>query len=193
MMTAMMLPTVAPVAAAYTRSFTDRRKQRLAIFASGYLAVWAGSGVPAFGGAILVDRLAGRSPLASHAVAAGALLGVAIFQLTRLKRMCLEHCRSPLAQLLHYAAYRGTLRDLRVGIHHGAFCLGCCWSLMLLLIALGTMNVFIMLGLVLFILIEKYSVRGEAVSRLAAVVAVALAIVAVTVPQAGIGAPAMSM
>ncbi len=193
MMTAMMLPTVAPVAAAYSRSFTTNRRRRLAAFASGYLLVWAGSGLPAFGGAILVDRLAGVSPFAARAVAAGALLGVAGFQLTPLKRTCLAHCRSPLSLLLRYAGYRGSGRDLRAGLHHGAFCLGCCWLLMLLLIALGTMNVFIMLGLGAFILMEKYSARGEALSRLAAVVAVALAVVAVVVPQAGLGAPTMSM
>ncbi|MBJ7601990.1 MAG: DUF2182 domain-containing protein [Candidatus Dormibacteraeota bacterium] len=193
MMAAMMLPTVAPVAAAYSRSFGENRRQRHVVFASGYLLVWAGSALPAYAGALLVDRLAGLNSFAGHAVAAGALLAVAVYQITPLKRVCLDHCRSPLAQLLRYAAFRGPLRDLRVGIHHGAFCLGCCWSLMLLLIALGTMNVFVMLGLVAVIVLEKYSTHGEALSRLAAIAAVALAVVAVAVPQAGLGAPPRSM
>jgi len=193
MMAAMMLPAVAPVAGAYSRSFKQRRRRQLVEFASGYLLVWAGSGLPAFAGALLVDRLSGLNTFAPRAVAAGALVAVAAYQLTPLKRMCLDHCRSPLSQLLHYAGFRGRLRDLRVGMHHGAFCLGCCWALMLVLIALGTMNVFVMLGLVAVVVLEKYTTHGEALSQLVAVVAVALAVAAVAVPQAGLGAPAMSM
>lgn len=193
MMAAMMLPAVAPVAAAYSRSFKEHHHRRLVEFASGYLLVWAGSGLPAFAGALLVDRLSGLNTFAPRAVAAGALVAVAAYQLTPLKRMCLDHCRSPLSQLLHYAGFRGRLRDLRVGMHHGAFCLGCCWALMLVLIALGTMDVFVMLGLVAVVVLEKYGAHGETLSWLVAVIAVALAVVAVAVPQAGLGAPAMSM
>jgi predicted metal-binding membrane protein len=192
MMAAMMLPAVAPVAAAYSRSFTEHRRRRLFVFASGYLLAWASSGLPAFTVALLVDRLSGLNTFAAHAVAAGALLGVAAYQLTPLKRMCLDHCRSPLSQLLYYASFQGRLRDLRVGMHHSAFCLGCCSALMLLLIALGTMNVFIMLGLVGVVILEKYSAHGEAISRITAAAALALAVVAVAIPQAGLGAPAMS-
>jgi predicted metal-binding membrane protein len=187
MMAAMMLPAVAPVAAAYSRSFRERRSQRLIVFASGYLLVWASSGLVAYAAALLVDRLTGISTTTARVVAAVALLGFAGYQLTPLKRMCLDHCRSPLSQLLHYAAFRGRSRDLRVGLHHGAFCLGCCWALMVLLIVLGTMNVFIMLGLSAFVVVEKYSVHGQFISRLGAAAAVALAVVALTVPQAGLG------
>jgi predicted metal-binding membrane protein len=193
MMAAMMVPAVAPVAAAYSRSVKEHRRRRLVEFASGYLLAWAGSGLPAFAGALLVDRLSGLTAFAARAVAAGALCAVAAYQLTPLKRMCLDHCRSPLSQLLHYAAFRGTLRDLRVGLHHGAFCLGCCWALMLVLIALGTMNVFVMLSLVAVVVLEKYAAHGVALSRLVAVVAVALAVIAAAVPQASLGAPAISM
>ena len=76
---------------------------------------------------------------------------------------------------------------------HGAYCLGCCWSLMLLLIALGIMNIFVMLGLAGVVVLEKYSVRGEAISRLVAVAAVVLAVSAVVLPQAGLGMPVMTM
>jgi hypothetical protein len=103
MMAAMMLPAVAPVAAAYSRSFKERRRERLIVFASGYLLVWASSGLVAFAAALLLDRLTGISTTTARVIAAVALLGVAVYQLTPLKRMCLEHCRSPLSQLLHYA------------------------------------------------------------------------------------------
>jgi predicted metal-binding membrane protein len=187
MMSAMMLPAVAPVAAAYSRSFMQRRRERLIVFASAYLLVWAGSGVVAYPAALLVDRLTGISTTTARVVAAAALLGVAAYQLTPLKRICLDHCRSPLSQLLHYGAFRGRSRDFRVGLHHAAFCLGCCWALMVLLIVLGTMNAFIMLGIVAFVVLEKYSVHGELISRVGAVAAVALAVVALVVPQAGLG------
>jgi len=187
MMAAMMLPAVGPVAAAYSRSFRDRRSERLIVFATGYLLVWASSGLVAYAAALLVDRITGVSTTSARVVAAVALLGFAAYQLTPLKRMCLDHCRSPLSQLLHYAAFRGRSRDLRVGLHHGAFCLGCCSALMVLLIVLGTMNVFIMLGLSGFVVLEKYSVHGTLISRLGAAAAVALAVVALTVPQAGLG------
>jgi predicted metal-binding membrane protein len=194
MMAAMMLPAVAPVAAAYSRSFKEGRRERLIVFASAYLLVWASSGLVAFAAALLLDQLTGISTTTARVVAAVALLGVAVYQLTPLKRMCLEHCRSPLSQLLHYAAFRGRSRDLRVGLHHAAFCLGCCWALMVLLIVLGTMNVVIMLGLVAFVVLEKYSVHGQLISRLGAAAAVALAVVALVVPQAGLGVgPSMMM
>jgi predicted metal-binding membrane protein len=183
MMLAMMMPSVAPVAALYTRSFAADRGRRLVVFAAGYLLVWAAAGLPAFAAAWAIDRLVGGTGVASRALLGGVFVAVALYQLTPLKRMCLEHCRSPLSQLLHYASFRGPLRDLRVGVHHAAFCLGCCWALMLLLIALGTMNLLIMLGLGVFVLVEKYAPHGLLLSRLAAVAAAALAILAIASPQ----------
>lgn len=191
MMAAMMLPAVAPVAAAYARSFNQQRRQRLLVFASGYLVAWAAAGLVAYAAALVVDRLTGVSTTAARVVTAATLLGVAVYQLTPLKRMCLDHCRSPLSQLLRYAAFRGPSRDLRVGLHHAAFCLGCCWALMVLLVVLGTMNVFVMLGLAAFVVLEKYSSHGLLVSRLGAAAALALAAVALFVPQAGLGGSSM--
>ncbi|MBV8446234.1 MAG: DUF2182 domain-containing protein, partial [Candidatus Dormibacteraeota bacterium] len=81
--------------------------------------------------------------------------------------------------------------ELRVGAQHGAFCLGCCWLLMLVLVALGTMNVFLMIGLAAVVVLEKYSPHGDVVARVVAVAAIALAVVTLVVPQAGLGMPAM--
>jgi hypothetical protein len=72
------------------------------------------------------------------AVAVFAACGV--YQVSSLKDRWLAHCRSPLGLLMHYASYRGRSRDLRVG-HNGAYCVGCCWGLMVILIAVGVMNV----------------------------------------------------
>jgi predicted metal-binding membrane protein len=189
MMAAMMMPSIAPVAALYARSFGADRPRRLVVFAAGYLLVWAAAGLPAFAVAWAIDHLAEAGGVATRAVVAGLFLAVAVYQLTPLKRMCLEHCRSPLAQLLHYASFRGRLRDLRVGAHHAAFCLGCCWALMMLLVALGTMNLLVMVGLAAFVLLEKYAPHGVVFSRFAAVAAGVLAVAAIASPQAFLGLP----
>jgi predicted metal-binding membrane protein len=175
MMAAMMLPTVSPVAALYVRSFEAPGGRRLAEFALGYLLVWAAIGLPAFAIALAVDSLAMTVPGAVRWAVVGVLLAVGIYQLTPLKRLCLEHCRSPLSQLLHYAGYQGSLRDLRVGAHHGLYCAGCCWPLFLLLVAVGTMNLVVMLALTAVIAAEKLLPHGLAISRAAAMGALALA------------------
>ncbi len=180
MMAAMMLPLVSPVAALYVRSFERPRGHRLAEFTLGYLVIWTAIGVPAFGVALAADAVSMKVPAAGRWAVVGVLVALVAYQLTPLKLLCLKHCRSPLAQLLNYAGYRGTLRDLRVGAHHGLYCAGCCWPLMLLLVATGTMNVGMMLALTAAIAAEKLLPYGLAISRAvagaAAVLAVALAV-----------------
>lgn len=176
MMAAMMLPAVAPVAALYVRSFEGGSLARLVEFAFGYLLVWAAVGLPAFVVAMAVDAAAMAAPGVVRWAVVGVLLAVAVYQLTPLKRLCLEHCRSPLAQLLQYASYSGPLRDLRVGAHHGLYCAGCCWPLFVLLVAVGTMNLLAMLVLTALIAAEKLLPQGIAISRIAAAGAVLLAV-----------------
>lgn len=180
MMAAMMLPAVSPVAALYVRAMQPPGGRRLIEFALGYLVVWGAIGVPAFGLAVALDALFMTEPGAVRWVLVGVLLALAIYQLTPLKLLCLKHCRSPLAQLLRYAGFQGALRDLRVGAHHGLYCAGCCWPLMLLLVAVGTMNLLVMLALTAVIAAEKLLTHGLMVSRgvaaAAAGIAAALAI-----------------
>jgi predicted metal-binding membrane protein len=175
MMAAMMLPAVSPVAALYVRSFDRPGGRRLAEFALGYVMVWATIGVPAFCVALAVDALSMAEAGAVRWGVVGVLLALAVYQVTPLKRLCLEHCRSPLSQLLHYAGYRGPLRDLRVGAHHGLYCTGCCWPLMLLLVAVGTMNLGAMLVLTAVIASEKLLPHGLAISRVTAAAAIVVA------------------
>lgn len=183
MMAAMMLPAVAPLASMYARSLRARRSLRLGAFAGGYLLVWAGAGVPAFGLAWLAGRLADGHPTAATAAAAATFAACGAYQLSPLKRRCLKHCRSPLSLLLRYGSYRGTLRDLRAGAHHGAYCLGCCWSLFALLVAFGVMNVAAMITLAAVVIVEKLWSRGEGFSRAVGVVAVVLAVAVIWVPE----------
>ncbi len=196
MMAAMMLPSVTPVATLYARTVQGNRTVRIAGLVLGYLAVWAAVGLPAFGLAWLAGWLAGRHPGAAHVAAVAVFAAGGAYQLTGLKDRCLAHCRSPLGLLLHYGSYRGRLRDLRTGVHHGGFCLGCCWALMVILIAVGVMNVAAMIGLAALVLTEKTWSRGRAAGRVAGVAALALAVAIVWFPWLAPGlhaAPAMTM
>jgi len=160
----------------------DNRAARIAGLVAGYLAVWAAAGVPAFGLAWLAGWLTGSHPAAAHVIAVGAFAVCGIYQLSSLKDRCLAHCRSPLGLLMHYGSYRGRLRDLRVGAHHGGYCLGCCWGLMVILIAVGVMNVAAMVGLAALVLVEKVWTRGPLVGRLAGIAALALAVAIIWLP-----------
>jgi predicted metal-binding membrane protein len=182
MMAAMMLPSVAPTASLYTKTFGDDRTVRTAGLVVGYLAVWAAAGVPAYGLAWLAGRLTGMHPGAAHVLAVAIFAACGVYQLSRLKDRCLAHCRSPLGLLLHYGSYRGRSRDLRVGVHNGAYCLGCCWGLMAILIAVGVMNVVAMVGLAALVLVEKVWRWGPAAGRLAGAAALALAVATIWLP-----------
>jgi len=196
MMAAMMLPAVSPTASLYARTIQGRRPARIAGLVAGYLAVWAAAGLPAYGLAWLAGWLTGKHPSAAHVMAVAVFAVCGIYQLSPLKDRCLAHCRSPLGLLLHYGSYRGRSRDLRVGVHHGGYCLGCCWGLMVLLIALGLMNVIAMVGLAALVLIEKLWRWGPAAGRLAGAVALAFAVAVIWLPWLAPGlhaAPQMMM
>ena len=143
MMAAMMLPSVAPTVALYSRMTRARSPLPPLLFSAGYLVAWGAAGALAFaiaaGGAhIAGDVLAWDR--AGRWVAGATLLAAAAYELTPLKDICLSKCRSPLGFLL------GSWRDgwagaLRMGARHGAWCIGCCWALMASLFALGVMSI----------------------------------------------------
>jgi len=161
MMAAMMLPSIAPFLGVYQRTMTEQRGVRLCALASGYLGVWAASGVAAFLVADLFAQLAAHHTTLARAAAVMSFVAAGVWQLSPLKFQCLSHCRSPLAHLVHYLGLRGPLRDLRAGISHGAYCLGCCWALMLLMPAFGVMNLGVMVALAVTVAIEKLWRYGE--------------------------------
>ena len=185
MMTAMMLPSVAPVAILWARTISgdrgataSQRGLRMGQFVFGYLAAWTGYGLLAF--AMLIGAGALVQTLPDGGLWFGsALLGMAgLYQFTPLKDVCLRHCRSPLGQLLQYGAYKGVARDLRVGLHHGAYCVGCCWGLMVVLIAVGVMNVPAMAALAAVIFLEKLWRRGVLLTKAAGAALLLLAALA---------------
>ena len=143
MMAAMMLPSVAPTIALYSRMSRARSTSAPLAFAAGYLLTWAAAGMVAFAIALAGRRVAGNIlawDRGGRWVAGATLLAAAAYQLSPLKQACLGKCRSPLGFLL------GCWRDglpgaLRMGAGHGVWCVGCCWALMASLFALGIMSV----------------------------------------------------
>lgn len=184
MMAAMMFPSVAPMVVVWVRSVSVRatawqRVNGVMQFLAGYLIVWAVFGLLAYVALVGAGRLVDTSPTAAEwgGVAIFAIAG--IYQLTPLKEACLRHCRSPVGSLFHYASFRGPARDLRVGMHHGVYCVGCCWGLMIVLIAVGAMNIAVMAALAVVILVEKVWKYGRPFSK---AVGGALLLAAILVP-----------
>jgi predicted metal-binding membrane protein len=187
MMAAMMLPSVAPVVVLWTRLITGAsdgpgRLLRISAFLTGYLLAWAVAGTVAFA------ALAGTGWLLTASPAAAKWLGVAIFaaagiyQLTPWKDWCLRRCRSPIGALVYYLGFKGRSRDVRVGLHHGATCAGCCWGLMIVLIAVGVMNVAVMALLAVVIFAEKLWRHGKPFGQAVGVLLVAIAVLAIWFP-----------
>ena len=166
MMAAMMLPSVAPVAVLWARligsvAVTPVRVARMTLFLSGYLLTWVCFGAIAFAALTGTGRLFAASPMAAKWVGVVLLVGAGTYQLTPWKDRCLRLCRSPIGGLVHYIHFQGRIRDLRVGIHHGASCVGCCSGLMIVLVAVGVMNIPAMAGIALVVLTEKLWRHGR--------------------------------
>jgi predicted metal-binding membrane protein len=183
MMTAMMLPAVAPVASLYLRTIVSDRFRRVSQFVVGYLVVWAAVGVPAYFALRIVDDRVAGSASTMRTIAVVVLVAAGAYQLTPLKVVCLRHCRSPLGQLLHYGNIKGRGRDLKVALHHAGFCLGCCWALMLLFLAFGVMNVWAMLSLAVIVFSEKLLPHGEGIGRLVGAAFIVLAFLVAVSPR----------
>ena len=186
MMAAMMLPSVAPVAVTWAKAIGRQssgwaRVSRTTQFVGGYLLTWAALGVLAYGGLALTGNLVTRVPGSGRWIGAVAFALAGLYQLGPLKYVCLRHCRDPMAHLMHYANFRPFARDLRVGVHHGTYCVGCCWALMVVLIPLGVMNVAAMAGLAAVIFVEKLWRRGPLFSRVVGVALIGLGVLALFV------------
>ena len=174
MMAAMMLPAVLPVVKLYARAAAAGRAAALPFFLTGYLGLWAAVGLPAyFAWRALIDPIAEGQPWAGR-LAGATLLTAALWQLSPLKAVCLRHCRSPLGFFLRFGGQiRRPRRALLMGAAHGGFCLGCCWALFAVLVAVGTMNLLWMAGLTALVVLEKNAPGGH---RIAAAGACGLAL-----------------
>jgi predicted metal-binding membrane protein len=189
MMVGMMLPSATPTTLVYAAVARKAAREGtpvapVAAFVAGYLAVWALFSLAATLAQWGLERAALLSPMLvsnSPALGGALLLGAGVYQLTPFKNACLEHCRSP----AHFLAERwrpGTAGALRLGIDHGAYCLGCCWLLMGLLFFGGVMNLVWIAAITLFVLLEKvvpYGAGGGRVAGFAMIAAGALVLAGV--------------
>ena len=177
MMVAMMVPSAAPMIVMFATINRKRREQQkpfvpTAVFLAGYLVVWTGFSVLAALAQWALHAVALLSPImvtTSPLLGGLLLMAAGAFQWTRLKAACLVHCRSPLSFVV--AHWReGRAGAFRMGLHHGLYCLGCCWLLMALLFVAGIMNLVWVAAIAVFVLVEKVLPRGEVVGRVAGVV-----------------------
>jgi predicted metal-binding membrane protein len=174
MMAAMMLPAATPtilLVDALARQQANG-SQATGLFTAGYLVVWCGFSVLATGlqwglvrAALLGEDMASASPMLVGVL----LIAAGIYQWTPLKEACLAHCRAPFDFLTRHWG-RG---PFRAGLHHGLFCLGCCWILMVLLFAFGLMNLLWIAALALLVLIEKVLPIGGRMSHVTGVALIA--------------------
>lgn len=170
MVVAMMLPSSLPLISLF-RALVRRRPDRnllVALLVAGYLAVWTSFGLAVYCGGWLGQRLVretGWPETQGWVPAAGILLLAGIYQFTPLKYRCLERCRSPLGFIMeHWRGRHERGRALLLGAYHGLFCVGCCWSLMLLMFVVGAGSLGWMLVLGTVMAVEKNASCGRGIS-----------------------------
>ena len=174
MMIGMMVPSAAPMVLVYA-SFV-RKNEKAAPYLStgsflgGYLLVWTAFSLVAtlmqWGldeAALLSSMMVTTSPL----LGAGILIAAGVYQLTPFKSACLVHCRNPVQYFMTHWR-KGRIGALRMGLHHGAFCLGCCSFLMMLLFFGGVMNLLWIAAITLFVLLEKALPHGPLAGKITA-------------------------
>ena len=177
MMVAMMTPTAAPTVLLYARVHRHAQDRREGLaptgaFTAGYLLAWLGFSLAAVAahwalqrfGLLSATTMGSQSPWLS----AGVLIAAGLYQLSPLQGVCLSHCRAPAAFLSRH--WRpGVLGAVRLGVLHGAYCVGCCWVLMALLFVGGVMNLVWIAVLTLLVLVQKLLPGGVWVGRAAGV------------------------
>lgn len=188
MMTAMMLPSAAPMILLHRRMTTGtpaRRAAQTAAFVSGYLVTWAVFGLVVYVGqrglAVVSQTLPaveGRWPF----IVAGVVLAAGLYQFSPLKERCLRQCRSPFSFLM--VRWRpGLAGGLSLGVRHGAYCVGCCWALMAVLVAAGAMGLAWVSLIAALVFVEKLLPAGTVTARLVGTMLVGVAIAIVARPQ----------
>ena len=172
MMMGMMTPTAAPMILIFATINRQRRDSQApyvptGLFLSSYLLVWTAFAAAATIGNWglhangLLTSMMGAS--ASRYVGGGLLVVAGLFQLSPLKSVCLNHCRSPVSFIVNDWR-EGHWGTFVMGLRHGAYCLGCCWALMGLLFVLGMMNLLWIAALAAFVLLEKAAPGGRVIS-----------------------------
>jgi predicted metal-binding membrane protein len=183
MMIGMMLPSAIPALFLYGSLIRKspegaRAAAHVYAFATGYLLIWSGFSLFATGLQLLLNNWLLLSPMMETRTRwfGGGLLAIAgIYQLTPYKRACLESCRFPLEFMTRHWK-TGLDGGLRMGIGQGAYCLGCCWALMLLLFVGGVMNLWWIGALTIFVFLERLAPLGRGSGLLSGMLIIALAV-----------------
>ena len=176
MMVAMMTPSAAPMILMFAGVNRRRREQQVSyvptsVFFMGYLGVWAAFGVLATGaqwGFHAVSLLSPMMAITSPVLGGVLLVAAGINQWTPLKHACLSKCRSPLGFVLNEWR-EGRWGAFLMGLKHGGYYTGCCWSLMALLLVAGVMNLLWVAAIAGFVLIEKVAPGGDRLGQVAGV------------------------
>ncbi len=174
MMVGMMVPSAIPMTLIYAAGARKAAREGttlapVAVFVAGYLVMWTLFSAGATVAQWALDQAALLSPMmVSRSPVLGALLLMAAgaYQMTPAKGACLDHCRAP-AHFLSQHWQPGMVGALRMGMHHGAYCLGCCWALMGLLFFGGVMNLLWIAAITVFVLLEKVLPFGALGGRIA--------------------------
>jgi predicted metal-binding membrane protein len=181
MMIGMMLPSAAPMillaGGAARQNDANAPARQTYLLALGYVVVWAVFSIGATALQWGLGRLLVLTPMmevSSRSAGAIFLVLAGVYQWTPLKRACLSTCQSPLAFLMR--RWRsGSWGAFRMGVEHGAYCVGCCWALMLLLFAGGVMNLTVIAALTAFVAFEKLAPVGVQSTRVSGLLLVAAA------------------
>ncbi len=191
MMIAMMFPTAAPMILMFTAVYAGKRRQEQPfvptwVFISAYFLIWTLFGVLAYPLALGSEKLAEQSMwlMQNASRLGGVILVIAgLYQLSPLKRVCLSKCRTPLQFILGswHDGYGGAFR---MGLEHGAYCLGCCWLLFVILFPLGIMNIAVMALLTVLIYAEKSFPIGRQISQAAGVALILYGVLVTFIPNA---------
>ncbi len=171
MMVGMMVPSAAPMILVYAGMVRKRQNASPYLstgsFVGGYLFVWTAFSLAATVLQWGMDETALLSPMmvsTSPWLGAGLLIAAGIFQLTPYKKACLRHCRTPFSFFMEHWS-TGKLGAFKMGLHHGWYCLGCCWAIMGLLFFGGVMNLVWIGAITIFVLLEKVLPRVEMAGR----------------------------
>lgn len=170
MTVAMMLPTTVPLLVLFRRLAAGRANTAalVSLLIAGYLAAWTTFGAAAgIGNQLLQRAMAGVGWLDRFpwVLVAGNLTLAGLYQFSPLKYACLEKCRTPMSFLMsHWHGLRPKEEAFRIGVDHGIFCVGCCWSLMLLMFVMGTGSLGGMFLLGVVMALEKNSPYGRRLS-----------------------------
>ncbi|HEX6321796.1 MAG TPA: DUF2182 domain-containing protein [Burkholderiales bacterium] len=183
MMVGMMLPSAAPAILLYgtlVRRHAEHRRALPAawVFTAGYLLAWTVFSAAAALLQAVLQHYALLDPMmasSSRPLSALLLAAAGVYQLTPFKSRCLTRCREPLAFFMtHWRP--GAAGALRMGMSHGAYCVGCCAALMLLLFAVGVMDLRAVAAIAAFVLAEKLLPGGRLTARFAGLALLALAV-----------------